>query len=204
MQLSTTSLIILLTGASCVLQATCSICPYNTTLCRCHHDFISCTGLQSMPRLYTGPEVMNVTVIDIQTGNITSIPNGSLPPGLEALAISRNPVTEIADDVFINSATTLTELDLSGLKLRQLPYALLRLTNLSALDIENTPIGILQEDVLQNITMTLTYLRLENVSLLAWPRAISYLRFLTGLNLNGNSLKIFHRTLSFRLIHYET
>ncbi|BFZ21279.1 hypothetical protein BsWGS_24318 [Bradybaena similaris] len=164
------------------------VCPYNVPACTCNENIVSCFQLQEIPPLTNASNVTFITAAIFDTGNITSVNNGSLPPGLITLEFTGHPLTNISDDAFENSAETLTGLTINKSNLGRLPKALLNLTHLASLTIGDTHIDAWDDDILLHIANTLTVLSLPNVGLQKWPMWFSYFPLLTAAELSRNTL----------------
>ncbi|CAG5122435.1 unnamed protein product [Candidula unifasciata] len=198
----------------CAMSMATQICPYNTSFeyevfpqlqlpasvskvdvatltktCKCVYDTLTCSSLDNLAPLYTGADALNITSFNLWNGNITSISRNSLPPGLNSIYFYDHPMTNISDDAFYSSAQTLNSLTIIGARFRQLPKALLVLTNLTSLQIQQTPKQDWDDSILQHIIANVTHLILKNVGLNKWPASISSCHTLVNLDLSDNPLK---------------
>ncbi|CAG5124501.1 unnamed protein product [Candidula unifasciata] len=182
--------IVLFIGAHFVLQTNAAReCPFNPAPCVCPYGTLTCSSVEDLTALYQEVGDLNITSIYFRGGNITSISGNNLPPGLEYIYFSNQPLTNISEDALNSSAQTLNSLTIIGAQFLQLPKALLVLTNLTSLRIQDAPIQNWDDSVLEHITANVKYLQLKNVSLTIWPRSISSSRTLVSLDLSYNPLK---------------
>ncbi|BFZ13417.1 hypothetical protein BsWGS_16456 [Bradybaena similaris] len=182
--------IVMLTGIMGILQTMGQICPYTDPGCSCDGDWmIRCFFLQQIPPLNRGANVSHLPHLSLENGNITSIASNSLPSGLTGFFSSGNPLTNISDDVFDNSADTLEIVSISGAKFSKLPTALKKLTKLRELALLDAEIQLWDASTVKNFAATLEILYLINVGLSAWPSWISDFQLLRTLDLSDNSLK---------------
>lgn len=114
-----------------------------------------------------------IIFILFQEGHITSIPDNSLPAGLVNIHIEQNPLTNISDDAFRDSATTLNYLYLMSVNLTRVPDAFTNLTDLRNLTFNVVDISNWNGAALGNIEKSLTYLKLIMVNWSTWPDWIS-------------------------------
>ncbi|CAG5119734.1 unnamed protein product [Candidula unifasciata] len=150
---------------------------------------MTCFYLLEFPRLTTGANVSQVTELTLEGGNIISISNNSLPPGLISLDLFRHPFTNISDDAFDSSLATLRSLSIVGAKFTSLPAALKKLTSLTRLVIDDTRIQFWDTVLLNHLADTVEHLQLSNMGLSKWPSWISDFRLLHTLDLSSNPLK---------------
>ncbi|BFZ13418.1 hypothetical protein BsWGS_16457 [Bradybaena similaris] len=181
--------LVLLLGLACIVQTLAQVCPYSDPRCSCIDTNIICTGLQEIPPLNPGIRVGEFLHLTFERGNISSIPNNSLPPGLTAISLLENPFTNINVDAFNTSAPTLFTLTIRGAAFNSLPAAVKKLTKLVFLDISDTSIQIWDAATVKQIAASLASLRLTNVGLSAWPSWISDFHLLITVDLSWNSLK---------------
>lgn len=99
-----------------------------------------------------------------------------------------NPLTNISDDAFATSSTTLNIIFIARAAFRQLPKALLQLQNLTSLSIRDTKIDFWDEETLKHIGLSLRFLHLVNVSLSSWPSWVSSFSSLTDISFRHNPL----------------
>lgn len=119
---------------------------------------------------------------------MSSIPDNSLPPNINALAIMNVPITEISPEAFSNSSNTFQDLFLDNVTYHELPQALLTVRNLTDLKISNTPINNWDISVLQHINKTVYQVGFSNVGLTIWPAWLSYFTLATSVELSMSSL----------------
>ncbi|BFZ13421.1 hypothetical protein BsWGS_16459 [Bradybaena similaris] len=137
---------------------------------------------------YTVVTLADVCQYNDMDGNITSISRNSLPPGLTSITLINLPLSNISEDAFDESATTLQDVNIIGAKFNSLPSALKKLTQLTELHLTDTSIHIWDTATLKQIASTLMDLKLYNVSLSAWPSWISDFHLLRTLDLSYNSI----------------
>ncbi|CAG5119736.1 unnamed protein product [Candidula unifasciata] len=155
--------------------------------CSCDSS-IACYDLQQIPPLNAG-SVSEFTELIFRDGNITSIPNNSLPPGLTSIELNHLALVKIAEDAFDSSAETLGTVIIKETQFTSLPTALKKLTKLTVLFIHDTPIQVWDTATLKQIGATVENLQLKNVTLSAWPSWISDFVSLQSLDLSWNPLK---------------
>ncbi|BFZ13189.1 hypothetical protein BsWGS_16228 [Bradybaena similaris] len=166
------------------------VCPYNTKSCYCFSQSMVCTDLQELPPLATGSNILNVTDLTFQDGNIRTISgNNSLPPNLITVSFTSHPLTNISIDAFQGSSTTLKHLTISHAQFTRLPAALVKLRDLNHFNMDHTYIQDWDTATFENSTATLTNLALVSVGLTEWPTWFSLFRSLQVVDVSNNSLK---------------
>ncbi|CAG5119725.1 unnamed protein product [Candidula unifasciata] len=175
-------------GVMCVVQTMGEICPYSDPGCSCG-PYITCYNLQEIPPINTTVDSSQVTSLIFEEGNITSISDNSLPPGLSSLNLYHLPLANISDDAFDASAATLQDIYISRANLYSFPTALKKLTNLTHLSFIDSVIQDWDTATLNQSAATLENLALINVSLPAWPSWISDLYLLRQVDLSWNPLR---------------
>ncbi|BFZ13416.1 hypothetical protein BsWGS_16455 [Bradybaena similaris] len=181
--------IVMLTGILGIGQTIGQVCPYTDPKCWCYNDWITCFKLSEIPPVNSGANVSHYKYISLDEGDITSITNDSLPSGLTRFESIGNPLTNISDDAFDNSADTLESVSIISADFDNLPTSLQDLTNLTVLEFINTPIQVWDPATLKHISATLEHLELTQMGLSAWPGWISDFHLLRYLDLSDNSLK---------------
>ncbi|BFZ13188.1 hypothetical protein BsWGS_16227 [Bradybaena similaris] len=171
--MNTASLALLMISTAVVSLTLAEICPYLDPKCRCQNSTVICGNLDTIPPLNTGNSVIPVDTLLLKEGQITSIPDNSLPPGLVSIHIEQNPLTDISDDALRDSATTLNNLYLMSVNLTRVPDAFTNLTDLRNLTFNVVDINDWNSAALGNIEESLTHLKLIMVDWSAWPDWIS-------------------------------
>ncbi|BFZ13422.1 hypothetical protein BsWGS_16461 [Bradybaena similaris] len=180
---------LLLMGITCTVLTMAHVCQYNDMTCECIDTiYVKCRNVTEIPPFDTSINGNNVTDLTFQDGNIISMSRSSLPPGLTSITLINLPLSNISDDTFDESSTTLTDVVIIGAKFNNLPTALQKLTNLKELHLTDTSIHIWDTATLKQIASTLMDLKLYNVSLSAWPSWISDFHLLRTLDLSYNSI----------------
>lgn len=123
-----------------------------------------------------------------QEGNITAVPNNSLPSDLVEIYFYDNPISNITSDAFNSSANTLTSVYFRNLAFKNIPEALLSLTNLTTLSMSGMGLVDWDNVVLKHIATTIKELVLREVNLTSFPGWLSTFRSLDKLDLSGNPL----------------
>ncbi|BFZ13444.1 hypothetical protein BsWGS_16483 [Bradybaena similaris] len=156
--------------------------------CSCDNKTLDCFNLLQIPKLR---KCSNTTVVDkatFQAGSIDTLPINSLPANLVSISFAQNPLTNIAEDAFQTSASTLTELSFSDAAFVRLPDAFRKLPNLTTLKIENIHIRDWNQPALQTLGKTVLELHLNKVGLKSWPSWLRSFTCLKTLDLSENDL----------------
>lgn len=123
-----------------------------------------------------------------QTNYITAVPARCFPNGMTDISFQHNPITNIDDDAFEGSTSTLQSITFWGARFTRIPDAFRRLTALTHLTIDETLISDWNLDVMKIIGQTVQTLFLQDVGLKSWPSWIQYFPRLTELSLDDSSI----------------
>lgn len=123
-----------------------------------------------------------------QTNNITTVPAGSFPEGLQEISFMYNPITAIDDHAFVGSSNTLQRLSFSNAHFTSIPNAFSFLHALTDLSISQTYIQDWNVNAMKIVGSTVSNLYLEDVGLATWPDWIQYFNTLTHLSIVTSSI----------------
>ncbi|BFZ13190.1 hypothetical protein BsWGS_16229 [Bradybaena similaris] len=178
-----TSLLLCILDIIYVSLSMAKLCPYTNKNCLCIKKTVACGSLQTIPPLNIGSDVIAVDSVRFAEGQITSVPENSLPPSLVSIEFSDNPLTNISDAAFSNSSATLKSLAIRSATFSQIPQAIAKLTALETLSLDTVRINDWNSPALQNIFGTLKSLTIRNVTFTQIPQAFAKLSILETLRL---------------------
>ncbi|XP_071136865.1 leucine-rich repeat-containing G-protein coupled receptor 6-like [Mytilus edulis] len=184
-----------------------TICPVPPP-CKCttysgQRAYCSQLNLKSIPELVKSG---GTWIIDFSNNNIETINAGAFKNvQLEQVYFSNNSISKVDDDAFSGSEKSMDVVRLDGNKLKSIPIALTKLSNLIGINIQYNPITELDETILTNLSKSLIGISFGSSSMTSWPESLQQLNNLLMLSIYNspfsefpdNAFKGFEKTLSF-------
>ncbi|CAC5376124.1 unnamed protein product [Mytilus coruscus] len=145
-------------------------------------------------------------IIDFRNNNIETINAEAFRNfQLEQVYLSINSISNVDDDAFSGSETSMDVVRLDGNKLKLIPIALTRLPNLIGINVQYNPITELDENILKTMSKSLIGMSFGSSSMTSWPVSLQQLNNLLMLSIYNlpisefpdNAFKGFEKTLSF-------
>lgn len=129
--------------------------------------------------------------MDFSNNNLYSLSDGIFSNlTLGGLFLNNNNLTYIGDNVFQGSANILSNLKLDNNKLREIPRAIGKLSNLYTLTVQENFIPEFNIQVLRNISKSLAKISYGSATVTKWPKEMAVLDRATQLNIYGLNVSI--------------